>query len=83
MPPREIQNLSDLCLGHFVGEHAAHPDTVLVDVQHDRGRLFLVLLKEAHQTVDDKFQGSVVVVQTHELIHGWWLAVGLLPIRHG
>jgi hypothetical protein len=47
-----------------------------VDVQHDRGRLFLVLLKEALQDVDDKFHGRVVVVQQQHTVKRWLFCAG-------
>src|ERR1700753_3674091 len=47
MTPGRIDHLSHLGLRHFVGEYAAHPHTVLVDMQHDPGRILTRLVEEA------------------------------------
>src|SRR5262249_501113 len=40
MLAREIHHLRHLGLGDLVGEHAALPDSVMMDVEHDLGRGF-------------------------------------------
>jgi len=46
---RKIHHLRDFGLGNLVGKHAALADTVMMDVQHDLGRGFGVLLEELLQ----------------------------------
>jgi hypothetical protein len=46
----EIHDLGDLGLGHFVGEDAADPDAVVVDVQHDAVASSRLLLKNRSST---------------------------------
>ena len=43
---RKIHHLGHLGLGDLVGEHAALPDPMMMDMKHDLGRGFDVLLKE-------------------------------------
>jgi hypothetical protein len=65
---RKIHHLGHLGLGDFVGEHPALPDSVMMDVEHDLGRGFDVLLEEFLQHVNDKFHRRVVVVQDQDPI---------------
>jgi hypothetical protein len=46
MLARKIHHLRHLGLGDFVGEHAALPDSMVMDMKHDFGRGFDVLLEE-------------------------------------
>src|ERR1041385_6813847 len=59
----KIHHLRHLGLGDLVGEHAALPDSVMMDVEHDLGRGFDVLLEEFFQDMNDEFHRRVVVVQ--------------------
>src|SRR5260370_9954034 len=66
---RVVDRLCDLRLGHFVGIDTTNSHALLMDVQHDLGRLFAVLLEDVLQHVDDELHGSVVVVEHQHLIH--------------
>ena len=39
MAAGEFNDLRHFCFGHLIGEHAADPHTVPVDMQHDLHRL--------------------------------------------
>lgn len=64
----EIHHLCHLGLGNLVGEHAALPDAVMMDMQHDLGRRLDVLVEELLQYMDDEFHRRVVVVQDQHAI---------------
>src|ERR1700716_2656151 len=65
---RKIHHLRHLGLGDFVGEHPALPDSMMMDVEHDLGRGFDILLEELLQHVNNKFHRRVVVVQYQDPI---------------
>src|SRR4028119_2229812 len=66
--PREVDDLRNLGLGHFVSEDAAHTDALLVDLEHDAGRILDTHRKEALQAQDDKLHRSIIVVQHQDLV---------------
>ena len=76
MLAREIHHLCHLGLGDFIGEYAALPDTVMMNVQHDLGRGLDILLKEFFEHVNDEFHRRVVVVQDQDAIE-----IGSLGLR--
>src|SRR6476660_4350209 len=65
---RKVHHLRDLGLGDLIGEHATLPDTVMVDVEHDLGGGFSILLKEPLKDVNDELHRSVVVVEDQNAI---------------
>src|SRR3546814_18098036 len=66
---RIVNDLRHLGFGNFIGEHAAHADAALVDVQHDAGRFLAILAEELFEHVHDELHGSVVVIQHQHLVH--------------
>ena len=74
---RKIHHLRYLGLGDFVGEHPALPDSMMMDVEHDLGRGFDILLEELLQDVNDKFHRRVIVVQYQDPIEIRALRLGL------
>src|SRR5215813_15126181 len=64
-----VHGLRHLGLGNLVGIHAAHAHALLMDVKHDPGRFFAILLKYVLQDVDHELHGSVVVVEHQNLVH--------------
>src|SRR5882757_9574845 len=64
----KIHHLRYLRLGDLVGEYSALPDSVVMNVEHDLGRGFDVLLEELLQNVNDKFHRRVIVVQNQDPI---------------
>ena len=67
--PGKVHNLLDLGLGNFVGEDAADPDTLLVNVKHNLRRFFVAFAEEALQHEDDELHRRVVVIQHDDLVH--------------
>jgi len=65
---RKIHHLGHLGLGDLVGEHPALPDSMMMDVEHDLGRGFDILLEELLQDVNDEFHRRVIVVQYQDTI---------------
>ena len=63
MLARKIHHLRHLGLGDFVGEDPTFPDSMVMDVEHDLGRGFDILLEEFFQHMNDEFHRRVVVVQ--------------------
>src|SRR3954466_9683420 len=59
---REIHHLRYLGLGDFIGKHAALPDPMMMDVEHDLGGGFSILLEELLKHVNDEFHRCVIVV---------------------
>jgi len=75
--PCKIHHLRDFGLCDFIGEHAALPDPVMMDVEHDLGGRFGVLLEELLQHVNDEFHRRVVVVQNQDTVKVWTLGLRL------
>jgi hypothetical protein len=65
---REIHHLRHLGLGDLVGEHAALPDSMMVDVEHDLRRGLDILLEKLLQHQNDKFHRRVIVVQYQDAV---------------
>ena len=73
----KIHHLGHLGLGDFVGEHPALPDSMVMDVEHDLGRGFDILLEKLLQDVNDKLHRRVIVVQYQHTIEIRALGLGL------
>ena len=54
MPPRRINDLGYFCFRHFVSEHSADPNAVLMDVEHYASRIFARLIEELLKHIDDE-----------------------------
>ena len=76
MLTREIHHLRHLGLGYLIGEHAALPDSIMMDEEHDLGRGLGILLEELLQNVNDEFHRRIIVVQNQDAIE-----VGPLRLR--
>src|SRR5579859_3970655 len=76
MLPRVCNHLSHFGLGNLVGEYAAHPLTLGMDLQHNAGCLGAIHGEEALQDVDDELHGGIVVVDQHNLIERRALELG-------
>ena len=72
----KIHDLRHLGLGDFVSKDTALADTVMMNMQHDLGRRFNILLKEFFQNKHHKFHGRVVIVQNQHAIEVWTLNLG-------
>src|SRR5215831_291743 len=66
---RVVDGLGDFGLGHLIGIDTANAHALLMDVKHDLGRLFAVLLEDVLQDVDHELHRRVVVVQHQHLVH--------------
>ncbi len=64
----EIHHLRHLGLGNLVGEDAALPYSVMMDVQHDLGCGFDVLLEKFLQHQNDELHRRVIVIQKQDPI---------------
>ena len=62
MPLGQVKHLGDFCFGHFERVDSAETNTLLVDVQHDPGRLLARAVEATLQDVDDEFHRRVVWV---------------------
>lgn len=67
----EIHRLRYFGLCDLVRVNPANPDTPLVNVQHDLGRILLRTIEETFQDVNNKLHRGVVVVQHQYFVHGW------------
>jgi hypothetical protein len=65
---RKVHDLRHFCFRHFVCEHAALADPVVVDMQHNASRRLAVFVKEALEHVHDEFHRRVVVVEQKDAI---------------
>src|SRR5215831_12444006 len=76
----EIHHLGDLSLGDLVSEDATLANPVVVNVEHDLGRRFHVLIEEFLEHVNDELHWSVIVVQNQDTVEigplGLWLDLG-------
>lgn len=76
MFPGEIHHLGHLRLGNFVRKNSTLPNAILVDVQHDPGRILAVLVEEPLQHVHHELHRGVIIVQEKN-------AVKVRPFRTG
>ena len=59
----EVHHLCHFGLRHLVGEDPAFSDAIVVNMQHNSGRVLSRFVEEALQNVNDELHGRVVVVQ--------------------
>ncbi len=64
----EIHHLGYLGLCDFIGKNPTFADTMMMNMKHDTGRFFPVLLEKALHYMDDKLHGSVVIIQQQHTI---------------
>ena len=64
----EVHDLRHLRLRHFESIDPADADALLVDMQHDAGRLLASLAEEPLEHVHDEFHRRVVVVEQQHLV---------------
>ncbi len=64
-----VKHLIDLGGGHVLGVHTADAFAVEVDLEHDLGGRFAVLVEELLQHQDHELHGRVVVIEHHDLVH--------------
>ena len=68
MTAGKFNDLRHFCFGNFVGEHAANPHTVAMDMQHYLNRVLPALGEKIFQDMNDEFHRRVVVVQQQNLV---------------
>ena len=73
----KIHNLAHLGLRHLPGKNSTHAESPLVNMQHNPGRFFSILMKEALQDNDDKLHRRVVVVQQQDFVKRRFLKLWL------
>ena len=77
---REVHHLRHFGLSHFVGENAAFADAVVMNVQHNSGRGFVILAEEALQDENHEFHRRVVVIEDQHSVKvgplGLWFRPG-------
>src|SRR5829696_5588884 len=64
----KIHHLRHFGFSDFVGEDPALPDTIVVDVQHDSGRILARLVEEAFEHVNHELHGRVVIIEEEDAI---------------
>ena len=69
----EIHDLGNLGLGHFVCKHTADRDALLVDLEHDAGRILDAHREELLEDEHDEFHRRVIVVEHQNFVIGWLL----------
>ena len=72
----EIHDLRHFRFGDFIGEDAAYPDTLLMDMEHDACGLIGIHLKESFQHMDDEFHWRIIVIEEQHLIKARLLRLG-------
>lgn len=70
----KVHDLRHFSLRHLICENATFPDSVVMDVEHDPGGRFSILVKEPLQHVNHELHGRVVIVQQQD-------AVKVRPLR--
>ena len=65
---REVHHLRHFGFGDLIRKNATLPDAVMMNMQHDRGRSFNVLVEEFLQNVNHKLHRRVVVVEDQDAI---------------
>src|SRR6478736_817832 len=88
----EVHHLAHLRLRHLVCKYPAFTDAVVVDVEHDAGGTFTILLKKTLEDMNDKFHGCVIIIQEQHAVEigllGLWLrarddrgsAISVVPV---
>jgi hypothetical protein len=77
MLPREIHHLRHFRFGYFVSENTTFADAVLVNVKHDAGCIFALLIEEALKHMHDEFHRRVIVIKQKNPIQIWPLGLRL------
>lgn len=68
MLARKIHYLRHFGLGNFVSEDSALADPVMMNMQHDLGCCFNILLEESLQNMNDELHRRIIVVQDQNAI---------------
>jgi hypothetical protein len=76
----EIHHLRHLGLGNFIGEHAALPDPMMMDVEHDLGRRFRILLEKLLKHVNNELHRRVIVVQNQDPVKVFGLTLVMTDV---
>ena len=66
---REVHNLRHFGLRHLICIDAALADAMVVDMQHNSGRGFVIFAEEALEHVHDELHRRVVVVEDEHTVH--------------
>lgn len=74
----ELLDRANLGLGYLVWIHPRYAHPVLMDMQHNPGRLGLRLMKNLLQNLDDELHRGVIVVKQDALVEPRLLGLGLL-----
>ena len=82
MLARQIHHLSYFGFSYFVRVNAADANPLLVDVEHDMGRLLVILVEEALQDHDDELHRRVVVIEQEDLVQTRLLGLRARPGDH-
>ena len=77
MASGRFNHLCDLGLRDFVGEHATHPNTVLMYVQHDSHGGFPRFVEKPLKDVGNELHRRIVVVEDQHAVHRRLLGLGL------
>ena len=64
----KIHHLRHFGFSDFVGEDPALPNTIVVDVQHDSGRVLARLVEEAFEHVNHELHRRVVIIEEEDAI---------------
>ena len=68
MAAREVEHLSYLGLGNLICIDPAEPDTFLMHMKHDPGRLFTRTIEKPLENEHDEFHRRVIVVQQQDAV---------------
>ena len=83
MTAGEFNDLRHFCFRHLIGEHAADPHAMAMDMQHHFDGVFPALGEECFQDVDDELHRRVIVVQDQNFVQAWplrfWPCLGHDP----
>jgi hypothetical protein len=73
----KVHHLRHFCFRHLVRVNSALANSVVVDMQHDPGSGFAILVEKALKDVNDEFHWRVVVVEEQDTVQVWPLGLGL------
>ncbi len=73
---RKVYGLRNFSLSNLKRVDTANADPPLVDVQHDLGGLFTILIEEPFQDMNDELHRGIIVVQEKHLVKGGLLGLG-------
>ena len=70
MPAGKFNDLRHFCFRHLIGENAAYPHAMAVDMQHHLDGVLAAFGEEFFQDMNDELHRGIIVIQQQHLVEG-------------